>query len=327
MSKRRDPTGNQLLTRMHFKHGAYWYVLRNKWTKLATGYNQALREYAALQNADGSMPMLIGKTFDEFEYRVKVGTLSDQSLRTYRSKRAVIATAFQHFNPEDVTPSIIRQFIRGKYGTKPNAGNQALSILRQAFELGIELGLCEMNPAKQVTRKTEAKRTRYINDAEFAAIRQVARAELPLIMDVLYYTGQRIGDVLAIKQADIVGGKIQVEQIKTGHRVNIEIGPALSTAIRAARRGTVTGLYLFSRGGKPIAYTTVRSQWLIACERARVADAHLHDIRAKAATDYKKAGGDSQAFSGHEDERTHAIYLRDNDVPNVPSLDKIWSHS
>lgn len=324
---RKDPAGKQLLPRMHFKHGRYWYVRRNKWLNLGTSYNHALGQYASLQDSKGSMPALINRAFEEFQYRHKRGDLAASTLRTYQSKRVTMTIAFQHFDPEDVTPAIIRQFIRGKYGTKPNAGNQSLSVLRSVFDLGVELGVCEHNPAKEIVRKTETPRTRYITDAEFKAIRQCGKAELPLIMDVLYYTGQRIGDVLLIKQADISGGKLGLVQQKTGHAMTIEIGPGLERAIRAARSGAITGMYLFSRRGKPIAYTTVRSQWLAACKLARITDVHLHDLRAKAATDYQKAGGDSQAFSGHEDEKSHAVYLRDKTVPNVPSLDKIWAES
>jgi hypothetical protein len=62
---------------------------------------------------------------------------------------------------------------------------------------------------------------------------------------------------------------------------------------------------LLSPWGKLFAYWTTRTLWDKACAAANVKDAHIHDIRAKSATDVKKAGVDSMALLGHKSEAVH----------------------
>jgi integrase len=199
--------------------------------------------------------------------------------------------------------------------------NRALVVLRETFEIGMDLGLCDSNPARQVKTVAQSKRTRRLTDAEFNRIRACAKGKLPLIMDVLYYTGQRIGDVLAIRQSDISDGVIHFVQQKTGAPLDIEIGPDLDKAIKAARSGPVAGLWLFSKHGKPMSYFTVQSAYKAACERARVEGTTLHDIRAKAITDLSLIGGDAKALAGHTDQKMTDRYIRERVVPRVKSLD------
>ena len=78
------------------------------------------------------------------------------------------------------------------------------------------------------------------------------------------------------------------------------------------------GLTLFhTRQGKPFADWTIRTLWSRATEAAGIADAHIHDIRAKSATDAKAQGIDSRALLGHTTEGAHNRYLRSKEVPTV----------
>lgn len=318
---RLDPAGNQLLPRMYFKHGAYWYVYRGKWKRLDSTYNRALHEYANKTATGGAMVTLLQKTFDAYELRVKQGKMRQSTLDTYNTVKSNLLLAFSNLDPADVTASHIKQFRSHYYGTKLTASNRALVVLREAFEIGMDLGLCDSNPARQVKTVAQSKRTRRLTDAEFNRIRACAKGNLPLIMDVLYYTGQRIGDVLAIRQSDIADGVIHFVQQKTSTPLDIEIGPELDKAIRAARSGPVAGLWLFSKHGKPMSYFTVQSAYKAACERARVTGTTLHDIRAKAITDLSLIGGDAKALAGHTDQKMTDRYIRERVVPRVKSLD------
>ena len=320
---RKDPEGNELLRRMHYKHGAYWYVYRNQWRQIGTTYRGAVREWVNLTTAGGSMVALLNKTYDAYTLRVKAGELKQSTMKSYNVVRPTLLKAFQNLDPCDVTAVDVRRVLSHYYGLKPNVGNRALVVLRSAFEIGLELGLCASNPAAAVKRKTERKRKRRLTQGEYAAIRSQCRGYLPILMDVLYYTGQRIGDVLAIRQADIVAGKLSVTQQKTGMSIDIEIGPELERAITAARGGPVTGLWLFSRRGKPIAYSTVHSAYQSACKRAGITDTTLHDIRAKAITDLTLAGHDAQALAGHADPKMTERYIREKRAIQVKSLDSV----
>ena len=78
-------------------------------------------------------------------------------------------------DPPDVTPAHIRQFIGHCYTGRLGTGNRALSVLREAFDIGLGQGLCDFNPASHVKRKKQPKRTRRLTDAEFKGIRQCVK--------------------------------------------------------------------------------------------------------------------------------------------------------
>lgn len=59
---RKDPAGNPLSPRMYFKHSGYWYVYRNKWTRLGGTYASAMAAYGRMvQPNAGGFPALVDK--------------------------------------------------------------------------------------------------------------------------------------------------------------------------------------------------------------------------------------------------------------------------
>ena len=147
-------------------------------------------------------------------------------------------------------------------------------------------------------------------------------------MDMAYLTGQRIGDVMKIKYADIADEALYVKQDKTKTRRLIQMTADLDAAIKATRsiHQSVKGLTLFhKRDGSPLAYTTIYGHWRRACKLAGVdavgkGGAHFHDIRANSATDADDAGMDSRTLLGHTTESSHQRYLRSKKIKQASPL-------
>lgn len=318
---RRDPFGNILHVRMHYKSGRYWYVYRNQWKPLAKDYPSAMQEYAAEISPSGGMARLINETYRSYEQRVQAGKLSQRSLKTYKLVRERIDTAFVQFAPSQVKPSHIASFIDFHFEDKPNMGNIALVVLTAAFKKGVRWGLCDFNPAKEIERLDVKKRDRLLSDAEYSRIYAAAPSYLKQIMDMCYLTGQRIGDVLLIKQADISTEGIYFRQQKTQKRLLVESSTALSDLVKSIRTGNkVAGVYLFAKTAtQPYHYESVRRHFSAACVAAGVEDARLHDIRAKAATDADAQGLDAQGLMGHSTAAMTKTYLRLRQTSRVKS--------
>lgn len=206
----------------------------------------------------------------------------------------------------------------------PNMTNRLLSFGRQVFDFALEHQIVGTNPFVGIRRHAEKKRRRLITQAEFAAIRAAAGARLQVVMDVLYFTGQRIDDVLNIRVHDLVEDGIYFKQKKTGAELIVRWTPELRAVVERAKAlgGNVRALtLLYNRRGKAPDYRSVYLQWQTACEKAAVEDAHLHDVRAMAATE---VGAErATALLGHADARTTRIYLRDRSVPVVDGPRKV----
>lgn len=79
-----------------------------------------------------------------------------------------------------------------------------------------------------------------------------------------------------------------------------------------------SALTLFrGRYGPAPKYGSVQEQWQTACDRAGVADAHLHDLRAMSLTHAKAQGLNATALAGHSSEAMTKRYLRSKEVPEV----------
>ena len=310
---------------MYLKHGAYWHVRGRKWRRLADNLPEALRAYARvhLASLSGGIDALAQKWIDQLD-----AELAENTRKQYMVAVAKIRSAFREFTPADILPTDVAQWL-DSMADKPNMANRCRSVLKLMMDLAVRHGEAPSNPVVSVPRFTEKKRDRYITDSEYLAVRKVAQPWLQLVMDCCYLTGQRIEDVLSIRLSDISDDGIAFKPEKTkrsGKRILVAMTPELAEVINQARKaaqGNVRSLYLLpARGGKKRIYTVVRDAWRAACDEAKVQDAHIHDLRAKALTDADNQGLNAQLLGGHASRQMTERYirLRKTDIATPPSM-------
>lgn len=298
---------------VYLKSGSYYFVKNNRWRNLGRDKKTALVEYVKLLDkpTDG-MPGLVWRWFDDAD-------ISEGSLPVYKSAAKVIAETFKEFEPHDVTPRAVLSFMH-HHRKKPVTANLYRAVLSNVMEFGFMENLVERNVVRDVKPYKTKARDRYLSDQEFMAIRAHADPVLMAIMDILYLTGQRISDVIAIRHSDLTENGIQFRQKKTGHKILIAWSDELRVAVTDAKKTAknIKGMTLFSnRQGKPWAYSSIGVKWRTASKAAGVENARIHDIRAKAATDAKSQGVDSKKLLGHQSESSHRRYLRNKETAVV----------
>lgn len=303
----------KLPAKLHLKHGRYYYVHQNKWHPLERDYSESLILYARLIAAPSDkMPSIIDRAMSEIEPR-----LSANSVDSYRIAAEKLKKTLAEFSADQVRPMHVAQIL-DHYRAKPGTANVIRNVLKQVFERAVIWGVVDSNPVQFVKRAKTQARDRYITDDEFRKIRENASPTLACIMDILYATGQRIGDIRQLKLADISDDGISIVQEKTKHRMTIAMSPELADAIRRAKtlHRSVKGMTLFhTRAGQVISYSTIRTMWGRATEKAGITDANIHDIRAKAGTDAKTQGIDSKKLLGHTTDQSHNRYIRNKEIP------------
>lgn len=298
---------------MHYKHGAYYRVVRNQWTLLGKKYNAALRRYAELETPSSNWSDLVALTYNDIYHDLEAGKLAAGTVAQYDGIRPRLVKGLGDFEPHEITQKHVRQLLE-MYRNTPNLRNRMLTVLRKIFEKGVNLDACDFNPAFGVPRLEEQKRERLMEMGEFVAIRSQANAQTQLIMDVCYLTAQRIGDVLSLTHKQIKPEGIHFTQQKTGKRLLVESTPELEKAVRDARAlRKVMCAYLFHPRGKttPYSYRAIRDSFQRARVKAKVDHCTLHDIRAMALTHIDAAGGDAMALAGHHSRATTERYIRD----------------
>jgi integrase len=308
---RKDPAGNPLPPRLHWKHGRYWYVHQNKWNPLPATYVDAMARYARLRSPGRGVGTLVDTVMLSLEKR---GKLAENTLKQYRLAAEKIKAAMVEFDPSEVKQTDVAQFHYHLSATHPNMANRVLTVMRIVFDHAVKSGLCEFNPAIGVKRVEEAQRDRYLTDAEFIAIRAQAPAWLQSLMDVAYLTAQRIGDLLSLQWPQVSEAGIEFRQQKSKSRLLVEMTPELQAALAEARKahGNVLSPYVWHPRGKGTAYSywSARDAYRRSCARAGVKDTTLHDLRAKSLTDANQEGSDATKLAGHSSPAMTKRYLR-----------------
>ncbi len=309
-------TDRHLPACVYHRHGAYWYVKRGKWTRLHAELGPALHEYARLvaQPTEG-VPALIQKALPSL-IEGKADVTRSQYIRTARE----LALVFAEYRPEQVRHGDIVQMLDA-YSATPGLANRMLTVLRLAYRWGLDRELVASDPTITVKRLRQQSRDRLLSAGEFTAIYNQAPGWLQCVMDLCYFTGQRIGDVLKIQRSDLLDRGINFVQQKTGKRLIVGWTEELRAVVERCKRddpGAASLTYLIAtRNGTPRAHKNVWKAFKVAARSAGIENATLHDIRAMSGTEADQQGIDPQLLLGHSDRRTTAIYLRDRSAKVV----------
>lgn len=315
---------------VYHHHGAYWLVKGGKWTRLGEDLTEALARHAELISTATATAAPPDQGVDLIAEWLKVHSrnLAPSTLEQYETAIVHVRDYFKAIGLggwDQVESHHIARF-KVSMADKPNMGNRCLSVLRQVFAWGLEQGHLKSNPAIGIRRHAETKRGRLIGLDEYHAIYAKAGDRLQVIMDLCVRTGQRIGDVLTIRREQVREDGLAFVQKKTGAKLVVPWTPELRAVVDRAKglRGAMfTQFLLVGRGlgrgrGKAPDYRSVADQWRRACEAAGVTDAHLHDLRAMAATAARRQGLNATALLGHTSAAMTARYLRDKEETLAP---------
>jgi len=300
---------------VYLRHGSYWLVRGGKWSNLGKGLPTALQAYGReYTSPPGTMPALIQMALD-----ARRGAIKPNTWKQYQTASRKLSEILADCSPEQITQRDIVQ-IRLALAKTPNMANRCLTVLRIVFEYALEQQLIDNNPAVGVKRLAERQRDRLLTIEEYRRIYAHAVPRMQIVMDLCYLTGQRVGDVLTIRYADITEEGITFRQAKGGARLLVSWTPELRAVVDRAKalHGNVRAFTLLhTRRGMAPAYRTVRDQWEAAVARADVPDAHLHDLRAMSATAADAAGMNATALLGHSTPAMTRRYLRSKQTPVV----------
>lgn len=313
------------------KHGAYYLVKNNKWTRLSNikdGLPTLYRALSEIETKDilsDTMPTLIS----DWLKNISVGrSKKTQANDAYQCR--TVSKAFVEFRAADVKPPDVVEFLN-VFKNMPRTYNAYRSLLRELMRYAEEKGLREpkSNPIDSLRTISIRPRDRYITDSELRKIKVAAiygedgrrtRSGLMIcaLIDLAYLTGQRIGDLLKLEWSKISKAGIEFQPSKiqgsTGGRVLIEWTPKLADVITRLKsiNQAHCQFVLCTQDNQPYTYSGASIAWKRALKRAKIKNCHFHDIRAKALTDVDHARGmvEAQKMGAHSTQSQTADYVR-----------------
>lgn len=320
----------KLPPRVHFRHGAFYYInAAGRWINLGREWNLKARiawaEHAGEARPQGSVGELLA------EYRKRV--LPGKARRTRADNEIEIDRLDKVFGRMAVADLRVRHaaaYLRER-GARVRA-NREIALLSHAIRWGMNEGLVDLERHPFGSRKTgdgviynrERPRTRLVTDGELERFLAYARPTSPIIaalVELLYLTGQRRADLLAMRVNAIEPEGLRVVQSKTGARLLIEWSPRLRAAVdvalavhaeQHARRKVAPLTLICARDGQP--YTDAGIKAMFNRTMRAAADAErgppallerfrMQDMRPKAISDVG-GGKRGKDLAGHRTQAT-----------------------
>lgn len=340
MGRKRTDNYRHLPRRVYFKHGRYWFVdYANKWHDLGQTEGDMYRQLA--QRVDRSSSVTSMKdVFDRYTLE-KLPLLAPRTQRDYRGYTANLVKVFGDAPPGEVTAKHIYEYRNKRALTSVVQANREKSCLSAVFSAAVEWGIVNSNPCRQVAKIEEPARQRYVTDAEFTAVYNIASPMLQSAMDLAVITGQREGDLLKLSRAQLkdegvefVIGKSKRRHprhgkiVETAKTLIVEWSPELREVIeRLKKLGPQIRPTLICNGqGKPFTESGFRSNWHRLMQTALkgrkrkngvvtlapvLAEAFtFHDLRAKSASDDADAENATDRLAHDDPRTTRKVYLR-----------------
>lgn len=310
-----------------------------------------LRALAKMRGATAERPGSMGDLRRKWWESAKAG-YADSTQDDYELMFPKIERGFDDFQVSEITPADVHDFV-WQWADKPRTAKKYHHLLSMMFSFACApLRFRSDNPCREVKAPDAGpKRDRYIDDGEFYNIRQGARIGkdgrtvasgemIVCAIDLAYLTFQRQGEIRRLKWSDMDDDWLYFKPAKTetttGAKVRwkrtLEIDAVLDRARTFGKVKPIDGYVIHNLRGKPYSKSGIETAWRRACERAKVEDAHFHDLRAKAQTDARKAGYTMKAIqegATHADEKTTEGYIKRREVAEskiemaMPKLDSL----
>ena len=297
-------TGKNLPKYVTIIHGSYWYAApKQKRVRICEkGDDAALYRFLLDKTQPSGPATTMLDVLDRYEREI-VPTLQPRTQADYRRHLKVLRGFCGHMGPNDLQPRDIGRFLDVPKGRIHR--NKIIGVLSAVYTYAVGRWYeADRNPCLGVMRNPTKARQRYITDAELDAFKAILPERHRIAVDLALITGQRQGDLLSLKWAQVTDEGITFQQGKTGKRLRVKMSPALEAVLKRAKALTpeIPREYVLrSRKGKRYRSEGFRAVWQRAMAKATKGYTKFgvayppvlaerftfHDIRAKSVSDSK----------------------------------------
>jgi integrase len=238
----RKPPDIEHVKHVYSKRMGRWYSYFNSGRKNAgkpirtalpefgtTGFWDSYASCLAGRNRIKTTDYTVADLVDEFLASTEYADKADNTQKNYRVQSVKIKAAWGKFPVDSLEPSHVRAVLdREEWGA--GTRNMVTATLGVVYRWARRRNKAKptTDPVKDIERADLGEHEPWPDDVLEAAL-QSDDPMIRLAVHLLYFTGQRIGDVCKMRWGDIRDSRVFVRQTKTGKVVE----PPLATELRA----------------------------------------------------------------------------------------------
>ena len=238
--------------------------------------------------------------------------LKPSSQATYRRAIETLRQLFGEMRVEDITRRQVIE-LRNALQSKPGKCKITLKVMAVVMAAALDMGIIFVNPAVKL-RLPEGGEYQAWPDPALDLFRIRAPAKVVWGLELGVYTGQRRGDVIAMRWDAWDGEGINVVQQKTGAEVWIPVHPELAGVLHDIPRRSLH--ILTSKKGRVWTPGAFSSAFRRATLNLGLGDYQFHGLRKTAASKLAEAGCSTEqikAITGHTTDSMVAHYVKGAD--------------
>lgn len=215
-------------------HGSWYWVVKDKWTKLCRVSAGRAALYQRLFEVAGATPGSVWHAVLSY-MRDGMGELAETTQAHYRNDCLRLLHHFGHLQLSQVQPTHIAQFLKWcRDNHRAVTGNRERAVLSSVFQFALDAGWCDANPCRGTRRNKERPARDYVEHEALVSAVNRAPPELQGLFGVAYLLGIRQTDLRLVEVSAITPEGLKVTESKTGKPNTHKITPTVRQFLRLA---------------------------------------------------------------------------------------------
>lgn len=193
----------------------------------SVGFWDSYAAFCAGRTKRAAPEYTVANLADDYLRSADYSNKADNTQRLYANQLKKVRKVWRGMPVNDLTPREVRAALEAE-GWGGGTRYMVVAVLGVIYRWGRRNDLTHIDPVQDIERPKIGEHDPWPDDVVEAALK-AEDAVVRLAVHLLYFTGQRIGDVMKMRWSDIRDGRIWVKQSKTGKIVE----PPLMSELKA----------------------------------------------------------------------------------------------